>query len=164
MRGTRYLSLMHAVYKFANSFASLPILTTNVIRALFLKLQEDSLVFLAGIVARSYEVKEDKAMCVAALRHAASFLAAQPSVDFQTILPSLIVAISGADCSIRATAVDCITTMARDDNDLNAVYGFDTVYGEHSGTYRHFISSLLYFIDPRLLRQATCNIWILQTF
>jgi U3 small nucleolar RNA-associated protein 10 len=142
---------MRAIYKFANSFASLPILTTNIIRALFLNLQEDSLVFLASIVARSYEVKEDKAMCIAALRHAASFLAAQPSVDFQTILPSLIVAISATDVGIRAAAVDCVTTVARDDKDFNGVYGFDTVYGEHSSTFTHFISSLLYVIDLHLL-------------
>jgi U3 small nucleolar RNA-associated protein 10 len=125
---------MRAVYKLANSSPFLPILTTNIIRALFLSLKDDSLVFLAGIITRFHGVERDKAMCVAALRHAASFLSAQPDIDFQTIIPSLIVAISGGDIDIRVAAMDCVAVVANHKENLNAVYGFDTLYGEQSGT------------------------------
>ena len=94
--------------------------------------------FLISIVTRSHEVEEDKAICVAALRHAASFLTAQSKVDFQTILPSLIVAISGPDADIRAAAMDCVAIVASHHQDLTSVYGFDTIYGQKSGTYRGF--------------------------
>jgi U3 small nucleolar RNA-associated protein 10 len=104
------------------------------------------LVFLLGIVTRSLDAKEDKAMCVAALRHAASFLAAQPNIDFQTILPSLFVAIWGEDIDIRYAATDCIAVVASNHEDLHAVYGFDTIYGDKSGTCR---------IYPSLLRLST---------
>ena len=141
---------MRAVYKLANSSASLPRLTTNIIRALFLNLKDDSLVFLAGIVCRSHGIVEDKVMCVAALRHATSFLAAQPNVDFQTILPSLIVAILGTDVDIRGAALDCVAVLASNHKDLRAIYGFDTIYGEKSSVWRVF-SSLLHLTHLRLL-------------
>ena len=152
---------MRAIYKLANSSASLPILTTNIIRALFLNLKEDSLVFLASVVVRSHDVKGDTATCVAALRHAASFLMAQPNVDFQTILPSLIVAISGVDIGIRAAAVDCVAVMANDHKDLSVVYGFDTIYGEQSSNRLPFHRCYIYSSSPSPY-QTTCSIWNLR--
>jgi U3 small nucleolar RNA-associated protein 10 len=127
---------MRAVYKLANSSTSLPLLTTNIIRALFVSLKDDSLVFLIGVAIRSFEDKGEKGVCVAALRHAASFLAARPHIDFQTILPSLIILMHGTDSRIREAALDCVGIIARNDKDLSSVYGFDVVYGEESGTYR----------------------------
>jgi len=117
-------------------------------------------VFLAGIVARSHKIEEDKGMCVAALRHAASFLAAQPNVDFQTILPSFIVAILGADVDIRAAAIDCLEIVADNHKDLHVVYGFDTIYGEKSGNCR-ISSCCCISLTIAVFWQVTCNIWML---
>jgi hypothetical protein len=150
---------MRAVYKLANFSGSLPLLITNIMRSLFLSLKDDSLVFLMGIVVRSLDVIEERGMCFAALRHAAAFLAAHPNVDFQTILPALIIAMQGADSRTREAALDCVTVMATNDKSLSSVYGFDTIYGDGSGTCRSYIS-WIHNSNPAILLQPTCNTWV----
>lgn len=138
-KATRYVSLKRTIYKVANSSASLPLLSTSIISSLFLSLKDDALVFLAGIVAHSFEVKANRGMCVAALRHAASFMTAQPNVDFQAVLPSLIVAMMGADVDIREAALECVSIMAKNHKELTVVYGFDALYGESSSVFPFFL-------------------------
>lgn len=130
---------MRAVYKLANSSTSLPLLTTNIIRILFVGLKDDSLVFLIGMVVRSLENKEERGLCIVALRHAASFLTARSRIDYQTILPSLIVLMRGNDSRIREAALDCVDIIANKRKKAKSVYAFDVVYGEGSGTCKFLL-------------------------
>ena len=132
-RGWRYISLMGTVYKLANALPSLPSLTTNILRTLFVNLKDDSLVFLIGILMQSLGTNGNRGLCVTALRHATSFLKAQPNVDFQVILPSLVVAMQDADSGIREAALECVEVMVANNKDIQVVYGFDVIYGESSG-------------------------------
>lgn len=124
---------MRTVYKLANASPSLPALMANILRALFLSLKDDSLIFLMGILAQSQGVDENRSLCTAALRHAAAFLKAQPNVDFQAILPSLVIAMQDADSGIREAALECVGLMAANNKGMQVVYGFDVIYGEDSG-------------------------------
>ncbi|KAF7977911.1 hypothetical protein HWV62_2480 [Athelia sp. TMB] len=136
-QGARYASLMRTIYRLANTSVSLPVLSTSIIRALFLTLKEDALAFLAGTVVSTLEAHEDQSIAVAALRHAAAFMTSQPHVDFQTVLPSFIVAIASDDADIRQAALECISVMANSQKNFVAVYGFDTIYGEGSKTLQY---------------------------
>ena len=126
---------MGAVYKLANASPSLPSLTTNIIRALFVNLKDDSLVFLIGILMQSLGINENRGHCTTALRHAAAFLKAKPNVDFQVILPSLVVAMQDADSGIREAALECVELMAANNKEIQGVYAFDVIYGESSGMF-----------------------------
>lgn len=141
-RGWRYVSLLRDVYKVANSSASLPLLSTNIIRSLFLNLKDDSLVFLAGIITRSLSKPEDKGICVIALRHAYSFFQAQPNVDFQAVLPSLIIALQHINLDISEATLDCIAIMVTNHRNVDMLYGSDTIYGEGSGMIKFFVSCM----------------------
>ena len=123
---------MGVVYKLANASPSLPSLTTNIIRALFVNLKDDSLVFLIGIVMQSLGINENRGHCTTALRHAAAFLKAKPNMDFQVILPSLVVAMQDADSGIREAALECVEVMAANNKEIQGVYAFDVIYGESS--------------------------------
>ena len=137
---------MKNVYKLANSSTSLPTLSIALLRAQFMNLGEDAFAFLAGVWLshdrpdRSYIRYSRAALC-----HAAAFLAAhehaEQTVDFQTILPAVLVTLQDGDRSIRAAAVECIVLIAKlsDRSKATAVYAFDTIYGKDSGVL--FIAS-----------------------
>jgi U3 small nucleolar RNA-associated protein 10 len=127
-----YMELMRSVYKLANS--TIAPLSTNLLETLFENLKDDSLAFLAGLWTNSvnHEIR------VAALHHAAAFLEAHRSmeqfVDFQTILPSLCVALQTLDTRGKEAAFGCISQMVLlTEKPFSVVYGFDTIYGDSSG-------------------------------
>ena len=70
-----------------------------------------------------------------ALLHAAAFLEAHiledDGIDFQTILPLLLVALQDPDTQICQGALECISRIRTlSDRKLSLVYRFDTVYGD----------------------------------
>lgn len=139
-RGPRYLQLMRAVYTFSNSSSHMPVLTTHLLRLLFLKLGDDALAFLVGIWLNNLadaESKDDH-VSYAALRHAAAFLSAHTStehwVDFQTVLPALLVVLQSPTRRVREAAVECLGLIAQisQAKDASAVYAFDAIYGAGS--------------------------------
>lgn len=131
-QGSRYVSLTRNIYRLANASTSLPLLSISIIRTLFLNLKEDALAFLAGTLVCNLKENMDRGVCVTAMRHIAAFMTAQPHIDFQNVLPSLVVAIADNDADVRQAALDCIAVMAANHTSLVAVYGFDTIYGEDS--------------------------------
>ena len=55
-------------------------------------------------------------------------------LDFQTILPSLIVALTDTDKSVRQASAHCISALESvcGASSANGVYAFDTIYGSKS--------------------------------
>jgi U3 small nucleolar RNA-associated protein 10 len=105
---------------------------------LFINIRDDALAFLAGIWSTPSSDEEDGQCRVTSLRHAAAFLEAHnvrnDFVDFQTILPSLIVALQTLDAREREAASDCMAVLFRlTEKRFFTVYGFDTIYGQNSG-------------------------------
>ncbi|KAG5644278.1 hypothetical protein DXG03_008763 [Asterophora parasitica] len=142
-RGSRYVELNRKIYKLANVSSSVPVFTTNVLQTLFINLKGDALAFLAGIWAGAGQVKgEQDALRIVALRHAAAFLQAYISeddgIDFQTILPSLLVALQSHDADQRQAALTCISILSQlACQRFTTVYEFDIIYGksEHQLQY-----------------------------
>jgi hypothetical protein len=57
-------------------------------------------------------------------------------VDFQTILPALVICLQSADPETRTAALDCIAVQrSLAEQRFSAVYAFDAIYGESEGVY-----------------------------
>lgn len=132
---------MRAVYKLGNSSASLPLLSTQLLRALFMNLGSDALIFLTGIWLAPQDDYENH-IRVSALRHAAAFLEAdyaiQNRLDFQTILPAILFAVQSADPRVREAALSCVVVLVKMTTTIeqaSAVYAFDMLYGDKSSAY-----------------------------
>lgn len=126
---------MRSVYRLLSSTTSLPLLSTNFLRALFITLADDSLAFLAGVWLSSVEDKHTHA----ALCHAVAFFAAhtgvESPVDFQTVLPAVLVVLQSESRNVREAAMECVVLLARMAAAKKAasVYAMNTMYGASSG-------------------------------
>lgn len=132
-------SVICSVYLLANASQLEASLATRLNQTLFVSLNSASLMFLVSIWIRS---TCSESLHYVALRHAAAFLQAQPRsspLDFQCILPSVLYSALSEDGRVRAASLDCISIMV----DLShapkpsAVYAYDNVYGDSSGTTHH---------------------------
>lgn len=142
-RGTQYVTLMTAVYALANAASTLPLLSAYLLRALFISLKDDALIFLAGVWSSHASEDPNTGMRIqvqlAALTHASAFLlaheAAQGSIDFQTIVPLVLAMLESPAQPVRTAAVRCLSVLGRLSQAAKpkAVYALDTVYGPHSG-------------------------------
>jgi U3 small nucleolar RNA-associated protein 10 len=127
---------MRRVYTMANATESLALLSTNFLRALFITLADDTLAFLAGI----WLTTPQDEVAHAALCHAVAFFAAhggmESPVDFQTVLPALLVALESSNKNVREAAAECVVLMSRMAGAKKAasVYAIDSIYGSSSGT------------------------------
>lgn len=129
----QYIYLMREVYNLSNISTTLPILASNLLQTLFVNLKSDALAFLAGIWCTVESIRHD--LRSVALLHAAAFLEAHlledDGLDFQTILPSLLVSLQCHDLQTRQGALECISRLRLLANrKLVAVYRFDTIYGQ----------------------------------
>jgi len=151
---------MRAVYNLANR-SSFLVLTSSLLRTLFLNLKSDALVFLAGIWAREPPMSADNSsLHEIALRHAAAFLEAHvledDGVDFQTIVPALLIALQSAIGGARKAAVECLNRIRLiSEKRLKNVYKFDMVYGDAKGAYiktimtmdTHYVIDTLQYLE-----------------
>ncbi|EAU87657.2 hypothetical protein CC1G_09118 [Coprinopsis cinerea okayama7 len=124
--------LLKKLYKLANSSGSLPAMSMGLLQALFNSLGGDALVFLAGI----WTISDDELIPLQglALLHATAFLEAhaqeQDELDFQTILPALLVALQNPVAQCRAASLECVARLRIiAGGNLSHVYKFDVVYG-----------------------------------
>jgi len=134
---------MATIYALANAASTLPLLSAYLLRALFISLKGDALVFLAGawssVSGDIISIETRARTQLAALAHASAFLIAQEgtqgSIDFQTIVPPILAVLESPSQSVRAAAVQCISVLGRvsQAGKPKAVYAFDTIYGTHSG-------------------------------
>jgi len=127
---------MRVVYRLANASTSLPVVSSAILQLLFLSLKDQSLAFLAGIWTNSdQKVRDLKAI---SLLHAAAFLEAHiledDRMDFQTILPSIFVALQDSDTQLSQAALECISRIwILSEHPLQSVYQFDVIYGQSDG-------------------------------
>ena len=160
-RGHCYVHVMRTIDHLANVSTTLPILSSRLLQALFVNFKEDALIFLVGIWSTSDAevLKESRSV---ALLHAAAFLEAHiledDGIDFQTILPLLLVALQDPDAQICQGALECISRIRiLSDRKLSSVYRFDTVYGESE---RESSSFSIYLLQLSILHpQRPFNTW-----
>lgn len=135
----RYVDLMRKLYILVNSSSAIPILSMHITQAQFIRLGEDALKFLAGVWLQPASSATFHPAQYAALRHAAAFMEAHHSsqryIDFQTILPALLVAAQLPDHRVREAALECVAALVRlaQAKKPIGVYAFDAVYGATSG-------------------------------
>lgn len=133
VRDYRYVTLMRTIYKAAT--ASTIAIMMNTLNVLFANIQDDALSFLTGIWLTSLD---DDELAVLALGHSVALLEAFKStcavVDFQTVLPSLLVALQSPSLKIREYALQCLRLMSEStQTKFKRVYAFDVIYG-HSAS------------------------------
>ncbi|KAJ4466217.1 armadillo-type protein [Lentinula lateritia] len=146
-----YASLLQQLYLFANTtmgFGS-PRARIHVIRTLFANLGGEVGVFLSSIWLRfccksDTEDEDTSTLGTFALYHLAAFLqahaitppAGKAVVDFQILVPMVVIALSSSVQEVRKAAVECLSTLtvlSVDENNkrkkFDVVYAFDRVYG-----------------------------------
>lgn len=96
---------------------------------------------MAGIWSTASAVNSPDSI---SLLHAAAFLEAHiqedDGVDFQTIIPALLVALQNTDSRTCQGAIECIARIRLlSERKLSSVYRFDTIYGGNKGQKSFFI-------------------------
>jgi len=136
------------MYKLTNASQTLSVIPASLLRAQFIHLADDTLTFLVGV----WLSEEDPRMRRTALSHAFAFIAAHEAteniIDFQTVLPALLVALGDPDRGVRHQASECVRLLARLSKAKQAlgVYAFDAIYEKGSSTFpawRHSFKCIL---------------------
>lgn len=131
--------LARSLYRLSNSTSSQPLVSTLIIQGLFGTIGNEALQFLAGIWLTAENYAAFSPAQFAALRHATAYLeahySAQRFMDFQLILPALLVTLTHGDRRIREAGLESITALFRlsQANKPSSIYAFDAIYGPNSG-------------------------------
>ncbi|CAA7262090.1 unnamed protein product [Cyclocybe aegerita] len=143
--GRRYVRLMRSIYRLANASTTLPVLSSAILQLLFISLQDGALAFLAGIwtAPATDDLKESIGI---SLLHAAAFLEAHiqedDGIDFQTILPAVLVALQSSDAQVREGGLECISRIRiLNERWLSSIYQFDVIYGQGDNTLQYLDQS-----------------------
>ncbi|KAF8654764.1 hypothetical protein AX16_003419 [Volvariella volvacea WC 439] len=133
-RGSLYVSLMKDVYRVANTLFHLP---TRVLNTIFNAIDGDSLALLASVWADPPKYIDPEHLRAVALMHGIAYLKAHLDqdirIDFQTIIPSLLVALQSPAPNCRELALEVISILRQLANSsFTSVYKFDTIYGDAS--------------------------------
>ncbi|BGP11136.1 snoRNA-binding rRNA-processing protein utp10 [Rhodotorula toruloides] len=167
-----YRDLCHSVYRLAHAYTGSPAsttLSTALLEALFASLvTDDALAFLASICTSRHVTLD---LRLAALRDATVFIevlaaaTASPKgkvVDWQVVVPSLVVALADEDKRIRTEALKALdkvrATLApaaagKKDAKVGTVYGRDKMYGAKAtaSTLKYLdLGDLLAYLDKLL--------------
>ncbi|KAH9054895.1 hypothetical protein EDB87DRAFT_1644309 [Lactarius vividus] len=139
-RSVRYIQLMRSIYKLSNSSSSLSTIPASLLRAQFINLADDALAFLVGVWLSA---EGDAQLRRTALSHALSFILAHEAgeqvIDFQTVLPALLVALGDPDRGVRHRASECVHLLAQlsTAKQVSGVYAFDTIYGDSTSQLKY---------------------------
>jgi U3 small nucleolar RNA-associated protein 10 len=129
-RNAKFVRLVCSLYKLTSSSSSLSVIPASLLRAQFIHLADDALSFLVGV----WLSEEDARLRRIALSHAFAFIAAYEAtetiIDFQTVLPALLVAFGDPDRGVRHQASECVQLIARlsKAKQASGVYAFDAIY------------------------------------
>lgn len=138
-----YARFASKVYAIANSTFVHPSLATKLLRSLLTQLGSDALLFFASTWSAPNDLTTPF-LRIAALKHAAAFLRAHNStkdkLDFQLLLPALLLAVQDTGKQVRAAALEVLSIIGQV-KEVDDVYALDTIYGERSGTL-HGVSGL----------------------
>ncbi|KZT53175.1 hypothetical protein CALCODRAFT_60703 [Calocera cornea HHB12733] len=166
MRGVRYAALCRAVYRLLSNQGLASPARTQCLKCLFSSLRDDSLLLLAGIWADDSSSAEVR---TSALSHGRAILQSHNSgdlVDFQAIVPSLLVALSDGSRLVRSAAVKACKTLAEmysAGRKPKAVFAIDHLYGDESSQVQYlerndasqYIQTLLQHADELALDGST---------
>jgi U3 small nucleolar RNA-associated protein 10 len=140
----------------------LPLLSANLLRALFIGLGSDALLFLAGIWSSestsSASASERERVAHAALSHAVAFFAAHQgapnTIDFQTIIPSLVAQLQSESKIVREAALECIVLVNKiaQASKPSSIYAMDEIYAAESGSFPVHILSPIDRLDDLLVK------------
>jgi U3 small nucleolar RNA-associated protein 10 len=129
---------MRSIYRLTNSSSSLSVIPASLLRAQFIHLADDALAFLVGI----WLSEGDAWLRRIALSHAFAFVAAHEAtehvIDFQTVLPALLIALGDSDRGVRHQASECMQLLARlsKAKQASGVYAFDAIYEKNTSKIR----------------------------
>ncbi|KAJ2923032.1 hypothetical protein H1R20_g14063, partial [Candolleomyces eurysporus] len=149
-----YVSGTRKVYKMLNSSGTVPVLALGLLQSLFSVLKTDVLAFLAGIWTASSS--EFQSLQTLALLQATAFLEAHvqeaDGIDFQTILPAVLVALQVSSPLSRLAALECVKRLrVIAESKLTQVYKFDVIYGKDSQNLQYLDQSdLQRYLDALL--------------
>lgn len=129
------------------------------LRNLFMNIADEALAFLTGVWVNC----DDEDLAVVAFGHTIALLKAHmsgdESVDFQTIVPSLLVSLQSPHLEIRKAALQCVGLLAKAAEKKYArVYAFDTIYGGSTGQWRSSFEDDLFLSELN----ATVNLQYLD--
>lgn len=133
---TSYKLFARKAYALANSPSLHDNLARHLLRSLFTQLGKNALMFFASVWTDSTAAFT---LRVAALKHATAFVGAHAvgtdgaKVDFQMVVPALVVAMHDAEQALRAAAIELLKLVAQAPQEIVEVYGLDTLYGSRSG-------------------------------
>lgn len=139
-RNVRYVQLMRSMYKLSNSFSSPSAVPASLLSTQFVHLADAALSFLVGVWLSA---EEDAQLRRIALSHALAFILAHKAteqvIDFQTVLPALLVALGDPDRGVRHQASGCVHLLAQlsTAKQASGVYAFDTIYGESTSQLKY---------------------------
>ena len=137
-RNAKFVRLMRSLYKLTSSSPSLSVIPASLLRAQFIHLADDALTFLVGV----WLSEDDARLRRIALSHAFAFVAAHEAtetiIDFQTVLPALLVALGDPDRGVRHEASECVQLITRlsKAKQASGVYAFDAIYEKSAGRFR----------------------------
>jgi hypothetical protein len=141
---SHYVHVMRGVYTLMNAAQIPSVLTTYILRSIFSTLSSDTLAFLAGTWLLHDRAEPTHArLRHTSLAHAYAFLTAHEhtdhTVDFQTIVPALLVAFQDADGAVRQAAGHCMAALRKvcEAPQADAVYAFDSLYGASSAALQY---------------------------
>lgn len=150
-----YVASTRKIYTILNNSGTVPALALGLLQNLFSSLQTDVLAFLAGIWTS--KVPELQSMQTLALLQSTAFLEAHvqeaDGIDFQTILPALLVALQVPNAESRLAALECAKRLRTiSETKLTQVYKFDLIYGQNSGMcrcLRHYLFNSAHYATIR---------------
>ncbi|TYJ57970.1 U3 small nucleolar RNA-associated protein 10 [Cryptococcus floricola] len=167
-----YKSLAYQIYLWANTAVLPAPIAQSLLRSLLTQLGEDALLFFASVWT-SPSALFPSGLRTSALRHALAFIRAyaalpatpsNPPVDFQVILPQVLIALQDSERQVRQAAVDVLKGISGGEA-MGDVYALDVVYGERSESAqllkpvdrKKYIETLLevadeFIIDPLRIR------------
>lgn len=134
----QYASVARSTYALCHSNVLPSELASAMLRSLFIQLGDQSLLFLASTWAST---RLFTGLKLAALRHALAFIRAHAEdgevkdVDFQVMVPALLVALQDAERSVREAGVSVLKAIAAGRPGGGEIYALDTVYGARSGKF-----------------------------
>ncbi|WWC92888.1 uncharacterized protein L201_007850 [Kwoniella dendrophila CBS 6074] len=132
----KYRFIAQEIYQWSNTGLLPTLLAQKLLRSLFAQLGEDSLLFFASI----WTGQNSPSLRAASLRHAFAFVSAysgmktQQGIDFQILVPSVLIALQDSEKTVRSAAVDLLKVMAGNDKSTENIYALDTIYGNDSDT------------------------------
>ncbi|WWD20373.1 hypothetical protein CI109_104849 [Kwoniella shandongensis] len=149
------------VYIWANSGLLPAAVSSSLLRSLLTQLGEEALLFFASLWTSSSPI----ALRTASLRHATAFVSAysglktQQGIDFQIVIPALLIALQDGEKVIRQAGVELLKALSGETEGTATIYALDAIYGDRSDVVqllkstdrRRYLDTLLEVADEIII-------------